>query len=412
MNRWFRRTMLILTCVAAFACIGLPMPAQGSGDDERAADFYADGRHYLDERDWERAVRAFDKVIALESTQAAGASYWKAYALGKQGRHKEALVVLAGMEADYPDSRWRRDAKALEVELSQSAGKPVRPENEEDEELKLIALGALMHMDQNRAVPMLEKILEGNSSPAMKEEALFILLQTGSPRARDLLFRIARGDSNPDLQRHALEYLGMFREEENLAFLKEIYASTSDRRIKRTIIEAYAMSEGTDELIRIAETETDEGLRREAIQALGFGDTGKSGSEAEKALLRLYESARSPDEKRQILESLAITGHTEKLYEVSRGETDPEVREAAIESLGWVDDPRVGEYLIGLYDQEESEEIKVSILQGLAVQEEVQALIKIARGEKDPDLRRQAVEMLAMVDSKEATDFLLEILDE
>ena len=142
--------------------------------------------------------------------------------LGKQGRHKEALAVLAGMEADYPDSRWRRDAKALEVELSQSAGKPVRPENEADEELKLIALGALMHMDQDRAVPMLEKILDGNSSPAMKKEALFILIQTGSPRARERALQIARGDSNPDLQLHALEYIGMFGEEENLSFLKEV----------------------------------------------------------------------------------------------------------------------------------------------------------------------------------------------
>jgi hypothetical protein len=46
------------------------------------------------------------------------------------------------------------------------------------------------------------------------------------------------------------------------------------------------------------------------------------------------------------------------------------------------------------------------------MQEEVPALIKIARNETDPELCRHAVEALTMVASEEATAFLMEILNE
>jgi hypothetical protein len=42
---------------------------------------------------------------------------------------------------------------------------------------------------------------------------------------------------------------------------------------------------------------------------------------------------------------------------------------------------------------------------------ESEALISIARNEKDPALRKAAVEKLSMMQSKDATDYMLEILN-
>ena len=68
--------------------------------------------------------------------------------------------------------------------------------------------------------------------------------------------------------------------------------------------------------------------------------------------------------------------------------------------------------LLELYAVETDPEIRESVLEGLFTQGDAAALIKIAREEKDPELRAAAVRFLAMTGSKEATAFMLEILND
>ena len=42
----------------------------------------------------------------------------------------------------------------------------VNPEGQADEELKLMAINGLLGQDSERALPMLEKLLAGNNTPA------------------------------------------------------------------------------------------------------------------------------------------------------------------------------------------------------------------------------------------------------
>ena len=69
----------------------------------------------------------------------------------------------------------------------------VNPDSEPDEDLKLMALNGLMNSDPERAIPMLEKFLQGNQSPKLKERALFVLAQNDSAKGRQILSQIARG---------------------------------------------------------------------------------------------------------------------------------------------------------------------------------------------------------------------------
>jgi len=55
--------------------------------------------------------------------------------------------------------------------------------------------------------------------------------------------------------------------------------------------------------------------------------------------------------------------------------------------------------------------LREAALQALFVQDNAKALIEIARTEKDPELRKQAVSHLSLMGSKEATAYLLEILN-
>jgi len=49
-------------------------------------------------------------------------------------------------------------------------------------------------------------------------------------------------------------------------------------------------------------------------------------------------------------------------------------------------------------------------MNGVGVQGNGGAIVAIARGEKDPELKKAAVSKLSLMHSKEATDYLMELL--
>ncbi len=151
-------------------------------------------------------------------------------------RQTEALTSVAELLKVYPSSRWLADARALEIQVRQRAGQPVSPEVQADEELKLFAIQGLQHQDPEQAIPMLEKLLQGTSTPRLKERALFVLAQSNAPRARQILTTVARGGSNPDLQLKAIQYIAMNGSQPNRQLLGEIYASSSDIDVKRQVL--------------------------------------------------------------------------------------------------------------------------------------------------------------------------------
>src|SRR5260370_19860153 len=182
--------------------------------------------------------------------------YWKAYAENRLGKKDTALGTIAELKRRFPQSRWQRDAAALELEVRQSSGQAVHPEAEKDQELRVLALRGIMNSDPERAVPILGKQLESASAtPKDKSQALFVLAQSGSPQAREIVGKVARGQGNPDLQRKAIQYLAMFGGSESHKILAEVYASTSDAPIKRSILRAYMIGGDREHLFEAAKSE-------------------------------------------------------------------------------------------------------------------------------------------------------------
>ena len=114
---------------------------------QREAELYEQGQEAMDQSRWDRAINAFDRVIELKGTRVDAALYWKAYSQNRQGLRAESLATIAQLTKAYPNSRYLKDAKALEVEVRSAVGQPMRPENQSDEELKLMALAALQNAD-------------------------------------------------------------------------------------------------------------------------------------------------------------------------------------------------------------------------------------------------------------------------
>ena len=184
------------------------------------------GRDDIDNGRYDRAIGRFSDAAAMKGAQADTALYNKAWAQNKIGQRAEALATLAALTKDYPKTRYLTQAKALETEVRSSSGQPVRPENQQDEDLKLYAIAALQNSDPQQAVPMLEKLLEGTASPRVKSKALFVLAQSDSPRAREVLKKVASGNSSPDLQSRAIDYLGTQGGSESRALLADFSHKT------------------------------------------------------------------------------------------------------------------------------------------------------------------------------------------
>ena len=179
---------------------------QASRERERGAQERAEGQYERAQRSIERAqwAQALEQLRSLPNAnfpRADAALYWQAYSLDKLNRQAEALTTVAELLKNYPMSRWLNDARALEISMRQRAGQPVSPDQQNDDDLKLLAIQGLQQMDPAQGVPLLEKILQGTSSPRLKERALFVLAQSGSSRAQQVLAGVAKGNSNPDLQR-------------------------------------------------------------------------------------------------------------------------------------------------------------------------------------------------------------------
>jgi len=251
----------------------LPAPAPAPHPSPKmvwaSGDLYRSGVRMIDERQYEKAVAAFDQVIRDKGSRIEGALYWKAYALRRLGKNSEALGALGELDSGFPASRWKNDAKALEVELRQSS-----PASQDDEDLKLLALNGLVQNEPESAVPLLEKLLaSGKSSPRMKQRALYVLAQRRNAQARGLVAHYARGGTNPDLQLTALDYLGAVATPEAMAALAEIYRESNDAAVKRVALQGMARARDKSMLLQIARSETDLDFKKEAIRQLGRTDS-------------------------------------------------------------------------------------------------------------------------------------------
>jgi HEAT repeat protein len=369
----------------------------------RRATGYQKGKEAIDAGHWDEAVQIFGQIVAENGANADGALYWKAYALNKLGRREEVLAAIAQLRKAYANSRWQDDAKALEIEVRQASGEKVNPNAEPDEDLKLMALNGLMNSDPDRAIPILEKLLQGGQSPKLKERTLFVLAQNDNPKARQILLQIARSGSNPDLQMKAIHYLSIMGSKENRQALADLYASSNDMNVKRTVLHGFMISGDRDHLLQAAKSEKNPDLRMEAIHQLGIG-----GGQSE--LWQLYQAEPSVEVKETILHSMFIGGNGDKLIEVARGEKDVRLRKAAIHSLGLMGE-HSGPALVSMYGSESDPALRGEIVNALFIQGNAKALVDLARKETNPEMKKTIVSKLSIMGSKDATEYMLELLN-
>ena len=227
-----------------------------------------------------------------------------------------------------PKSRYLQDAKALEVEVRRDAGQPVRPENESDEEMKLLVLNGLQNSAPDEAIPMLQKFLPESSSPKLKERALFVLAQSNSPKAREIIVGLAKGNSNPGSADEGHPVSGHPRR------------AGEPRRAGRCVRQHHRRRRQAAHPARVhggrrertacwppRRREQNSELRMEAVRQLGVMG-------AHDELWTLYQKESSVDVKKQILQAMFVGGNADRLIDLAKTEQNPELRRVAVSNLG------------------------------------------------------------------------------
>ena len=384
-----------------------PIPAANGGD--AAADdasLYADGTRAINESRWSDAVGLFDRVAEMHGEHAEGALYWKAYAENKEAQPANALSTCGGLRKRYPKSRWLEECGALEIEIRGKSGDPVSPQGESDENLKLLALNALMQQDQVQAVPILEKILSGSQPEELKSRALFVLAESHSPQAEALINKIAQGQSGPALQIKAIRMVAAAQGKRADDALASIYQHTSDAQVKRAILQSYLVTGDSTKLLEAARQETNPELVKTAIHTLGAMSAGQD-------LLTMYRATNNAQTKAEIINALIASGHNgvSSLTEIAQSEQDADLRRKAIRNLGIAGGMSVAPALVATYQKNTDVETKRAAAQALFLANDAHDLVALARAEKDVEMKQYLVQQLSLMHSQEATQYMLEILN-
>jgi hypothetical protein len=296
----FCSTVLVLFTVAQpihalMTEIASPAPFIVIADD----DAYTTGTRAMDEHRWQDAVSAFDKVISEKGKRVDAALYWKAYSLNKLGKAPLAIATCDQLHSQFADSAWNKDCTAISVDVQVDPKvvaaddrrvridrvhpyvriAPVRPDMGErdsgvtrgsDEDLKMLALNSLLNRDPATALPLLRGILSGNQPLSVKKHALFVLAQSKSPEAESILHDAALGKLDPQLQGQAIQAMAVFQGKRANDTLAEVYRTTTDPKIKSSIISAMFITKDAPRMVEMARNEKDLELKRRIVSELAL----------------------------------------------------------------------------------------------------------------------------------------------
>jgi HEAT repeat protein len=130
-------------------------------------------------------------------------------------------------------------------------------------------------------------------------------------------------------------------------------------------------------------------------------------------LLTLYHDSSNPEIKAEIISGLIPAGQkgAEALSSIATSEVDPELRRKAIRNLGIAGGMSAAPSLVATYKKNPDAETRKAVVQALFLAGDSHDLVELARAEKDPSLKQSIVQQLSIMHSKEATDYMLEILN-
>ncbi len=436
----FARTQV--TVLIALAGISMPAHPQTL----TAADsLYRAGRQALSDGSYSQAARLFERIIDRypRSAHAPDAFYWAAFArYSVRGpRNFEAALGLLNRQADqHPNARTRRDGELLatrirgelarlgNAEAAESvtvAAAPRRPGTpqacgaDEDAEIRLAALNALLQMDSDRALPILREVLlrRDACSVELRRKAVFLVSQKRGPEVEAILLGSARNDPDSEVRSQAIFWLSQVNTESAVSALDSILLGSRDRELQDKAIFALSQqrSARAGDILRryIERADAPDELKAQAIFWLGQ----RRSPENVAYLREIYPRLTSHELKDKVIFAFAQMRGEESgrwLMEIVNNPNEStELRKSALFWMGQKNDFPVAN-LVRLYDtinDRDLQEQLIFVYSQRRGSEAVDQLMAIAENDRDKELREKAIFWLGQSKDPRVVDFLLRLIN-
>lgn len=396
---------------------------------------YAAAREALNEREYGAAAEAFQELRRAfpQSGYVADSYYYQAFALSRMGGRsdlREARDLLRTQMDRYPSASTLADAEELLVRvefrlaqqgdaqaaraITRQASDPCGP----DQEVRAAALNALLTMNSEQAIPILQEILKNKDtcSAELREQAVFLIAQKMDEESVDILLDLAHRDPDPDpdVREQAVFWLSQVPSEEAVQALESILVESTDPDLQENAIFAVAQHKTgrSMEILRsYAEGENRSvELREQAIFWIGQSPGGTD------YLLSLWDRVRHPDLKEAVLFAVAQKGGQEaREWLVARAMDRQEELEVRKNALFWAGQkgsftlPELRELFHDFRDPELKEQV-VFVASQRREAEAVDFLMEVAEDEANGELREQAIFWLGQSKDPRVPEFLLRII--
>jgi len=377
---------------------------------------FNEAKNLLFDGQYQEALERFRQVVEqyARSAYVDDAAFWASYALEQmRGHYEEAFSAYQEFITAYAESPFVEHARANMVRLAgrlyQQGMEQYKQfiedaRGDEEDEIRLYALHALVQQEGEDAVNLIEGVLsDGSGSSRLKREAIDMLRRLEDPGAVQLLERTARQHADPEVRRRAISGLGSRPDRSGFDALTRIYPSEQSVNARRYIADAagnYRRAEFAADaaafLARVAENDADSDVRRTAIGELkNFSD-----EIAMPHLRRLLERVSDGTVTRYLLSAIADSDDPANIpllrSQITRS-SDEGLQRAAVEYIGSIEGPEALDALIEIADGDYSEAVRTEAVDEIGDFEgsrATNALIGIARSNAPERVRREALDEL------------------
>ena len=292
------------------------------------------------------------------------------------------------------------------------------PDEDDEDDERIAALNALLQMDSDRALPILEKVLARRDacSVGLRRKAVFLVSQKGNAKAADILLNAAKTDPDKEVRGQALFWLGQTHDERAVDMLEDVLKNATDGELQDKAIFGLSQhnSDRAQQALRNAalSTSLSHDRREQAIFWLGQ----KSGGANSAFLRELYEKINDESLKEKIIFSASQQKNSEtKTWMLGIITNEKESVELRKNALFWASQNRsVSMDELGkMYEQLRDHDMKEQVIFAMSQRRDsdaVDKLLDIARNEKDRELRKKAIFWLSQSKDPRVAKFLEELI--
>jgi HEAT repeat protein len=405
--------------------------------EDPASRLYQAAREALNRRRYEEAAETFAEIRDRypRSGYVPDSYYWQAFALYRQGGRSNlrlATELLHAQGDEYPDAATGSDADALVVRIeaqlarrgdadaAEAIAREAAGPCDEEQEVRLAALSALLNMNADQAVPILQEVLQSRDecSVELRRRAVFLISQKMTDESVDILLDLAHRnpDPDPEVREQAVFWLHQVQTPEALDALESILIESEDSELQERAI--FAISQRSDarsvEILKNYAERSD--VPRELRENAIFWISQNPRAGGAEYLIQLYPRLEDDELRERAIFGIAQTSSSEgRAFLLERVRDRSETVEVRKNALFWVGQMGGLEAsdLQGLYESLDDVEMKEQVIfvaSQMNDSEAVDFLMDVVRTEEDNELKEKALFWLGQSNDPRVAEFLLSLI--